>query len=296
MLNDAVGSKRQIVRYIKHHAELQPLSFTTQDWTWMGQICAVLRRFDEFTRIVSQSEPQVSLSLAIYYELGDLLQEVSDREGQFASCDQDIVDAVEAGMEKYKKYYKLMDESNTYYTATMLDPRFKAKWMKKHLDPEDANIIIQEVKRQLHIQYPKPIEPWVIESEDITNFTIRQQPLRSRMLRAIEEDEELMSDIDRYFNTDVVKMTSISSSLDTEVVNRTMSDFSWLCSWWKAHAFEFPRMAAAARDCLAIPAAEVSVERLFSGGRDMLGLRRHSMSAETMRVLVLLKDMYREKP
>ncbi|KAK9364575.1 hypothetical protein V1509DRAFT_678595, partial [Lipomyces kononenkoae] len=31
----------------------------------------------------------------------------------------------------------------------------------------------------------------------------------------------------------------------------------------------------AARDYLAIPASEVAVERLFSGGRDLLGLRRH---------------------
>ncbi len=49
-------------------------------------------------------------------------------------------------------------------------------------------------------------------------------------------------------------------------------------------------MAKAARDYLAIPASEVSVERLFSSGRDMIGLRRFSLSSETMRQLVLLRD------
>ena len=88
------------------------------------------------------------------------------------------------------------------------------------------------------------------------------------------------SDIDRYFNTELVPMTE-------------ESDSNWLFSWWKAHAGEYPRMAAAARDYLAIPAAEVSVERLFSSGRDLLGLRRQSMSSETMRLLMLLKDMYK---
>jgi hypothetical protein len=52
-------------------------------------------------------------------------------------------------------------------------------------------------------------------------------------------------------------------------------------------------MAAAARDYLAIPASEVAVERLFSAGRDLLGVRRHSMKANTMRMLMLIGDAYK---
>ncbi len=51
-------------------------------------------------------------------------------------------------------------------------------------------------------------------------------------------------------------------------------------------------MSAAARDCLAVSGSEVAVEKAFSEGRNVLGLRRHSMSAETMRILILSKDMY----
>ncbi|KAF1813794.1 hypothetical protein P152DRAFT_373086, partial [Eremomyces bilateralis CBS 781.70] len=50
----------------------------------------------------------------------------------------------------------------------------------------------------------------------------------------------------------------------------------------KANAPDFPCMAQAARDCLSVPSIEVGVERPFSGARDVLGLRRHSMNAETM--------------
>lgn len=52
-------------------------------------------------------------------------------------------------------------------------------------------------------------------------------------------------------------------------------------------------MGAAARDYLAIPASEVSVERLFDTGRDVLGVRRFSMKGETLRILMLLDDMYK---
>ena len=52
-------------------------------------------------------------------------------------------------------------------------------------------------------------------------------------------------------------------------------------------------MAAAARDYLAIPASEVSVERLFNAGRDMIGLRRFCLHATTLRQLSILRHSIR---
>jgi hypothetical protein len=49
-------------------------------------------------------------------------------------------------------------------------------------------------------------------------------------------------------------------------------------------------MAQAARDYLAIPSSEADIKRLFSLGRDILGIQRFSMGMDTMRTLVLLKD------
>jgi len=48
-----------------------------------------------------------------------------------------------------------------------------------------------------------------------------------------------------------------------------------------------------ARDYLAIPGASVSVERIFNGGRDVLGIRRWSLGAGTFRVLMLLKFFFK---
>jgi hypothetical protein len=41
---------------------------------------------------------------------------------------------------------------------------------------------------------------------------------------------------------------------------------------WKMDKGEYPRMAAAARDYLAIPASEVAVERVFSTAREFNSL------------------------
>jgi hypothetical protein len=54
-------------------------------------------------------------------------------------------------------------------------------------------------------------------------------------------------------------------------------------------------MATIAQDFLGIPRAEVDVKRLFNIGREILGLRRYSMTGETMRALILLRDYLRRK-
>jgi hypothetical protein len=58
---------------------------------------------------------------------------------------------------------------------------------------------------------------------------------------------------------------------------------------------ELPLMAIAAWDILAIPGSEVDYKRLFCGGKDQLGVRRHATSVETMRWTTLLKSYFERK-
>ena len=53
---------------------------------------------------------------------------------------------------------------------------------------------------------------------------------------------------------------------------------------------EYPCIAQAARNYLAIPALEVDIKRLFSLGQDILGIRKFSISIDTLRTLILLRD------
>ena len=48
-------------------------------------------------------------------------------------------------------------------------------------------------------------------------------------------------------------------------------------------------MAKIARRFLSVPASEVGVERLFSRGRDLLGLRRYALQPATIKMLTVLK-------
>jgi hypothetical protein len=105
-----------------------------------------------------------------------------------------------------------------------------------------------------------------------------------RTLCKVQPSKEApLSDIDKYLDSPPVNWSHhMISDADAE----------WVLKWWKANAFNFPLMAKAARDYLSIPSAEVGIEREFSNARDVLGLRRHCLNAETMRWLMLLRGQY----
>jgi hypothetical protein len=81
-------------------------------------------------------------------------------------------------------------------------------------------------------------------------------------------------------------------SLDWDETDVSNYDPDWVLKWWKANAFQFPLMAMAVRDLLSVPGSEVDVERLFCGGRDLLGIPRFGLKGETMRILTLLKAYF----
>ena len=98
-----------------------------------------------------------------------------------------------------------------------------------------------------------------------------RQKLEAKLLAKIQRSTLLESDIDRYFNDPLA-----------QIPEDVADDPNWLFDWWRRHKDEYPRMAAATQDYLAIPASEVSCERLFSAGRDIIGLRRFSLYSNTM--------------
>ena len=91
-------------------------------------------------------------------------------------------------------------------------------------------------------------------------------------------------DIDRYFCTETI------------VYDEKYGGPFDLLGWWRENRFKYPTMARVARDYLAIPATSTSCERLFSGLRDTLGIRRHCLNADSMSALQFLKSFITEGP
>jgi len=276
MIEDAFAFQSEIAQYTNEN-DLTEFILNTNDWVHLTNIKNVLEKFDKMTKFLSTHSPHMVNSLGIYYTLHDFLSDITERKHSFKNVTQDIVDAVQSGFEKYKKYYDLMDASDVYYVAATLDPRTKAVWLQKHLDKESYRLILDTVESKIKNEYDcsndnEIEEPRSASSSD-TDFT-------KIMLKSMVSETKTC-DVESYYNSPVVNARVKGD------------DFEWVLAWWKENQCTYPRMAKVAREYLAIPASSVSIERLFNMGRDVIGIRRHSMSSNTFRMLLLLQDHYR---
>lgn len=173
-----------------------------------------------------------------------------------------------------------MHKNDIYWIAAVLDLRIKTRWIKKNI--ADATGIISKIK-----QFMKEMYLSTTEATEEVNSPSRDKKkgLEWEFLDEYATIDDT-DDIDRWFDTLIVLY---KPTKDESFAN-------WLLKWWAVHKDEYFRMAAIARDYIAIPGAEVDVERLFNFGRDILGVRRWGILIDTFRALIIAKDgLRREK-
>jgi hypothetical protein len=276
MIEDAFDCRAALNDTCDDHSELADLKLTAEHWNQLEDIRTMLKPFWEYTEYVSREQPSIQLTGQMYVQLESILKQISRREGPFSHFDNDIITAVNVGKEKFMKYKQLMEGNDIYYLATILDPRIKTQWIKDHID--NADEVIQRIRTFLKATYPPEPELPANEQNDI------YKSLEYRFMLPYQAESTVEDfDIDSYLNTPRIKYKNKPQDDQTK----------WLLSWWNANKMEFPCMAQAARDYLCVPASEVDIERLFNVGRDILGIRRFSMSGETLRTMILLKDALR---
>jgi len=277
MLEDALALRRTVDLYVHQQQELRHLALDRPGWKHIEDIVKVLNRFKTFTDVVSQADPQLTVVIAIYYDLQDLLQEASDREEMFANISPAIQKAAKVAMEKHNKYYQIAAAHELYYVAGVLDPRVKSRFLQGELG-ECYPDALEKIRAFVQSRYTSTLSQTVATTEPLTGLSFAQK-LALRYPSSAPSTSAI-SDLDRYINSEPVPDTKSGDQ----------SDSAWICNWWAANTINYPTMAKVARDLLAIPASSVAVERLFSNARDMLGVRRSSLSADSMRWCMLLKD------
>ncbi|KAJ5544026.1 hypothetical protein N7494_005305 [Penicillium frequentans] len=279
MIQDALRLQTELGQFVRIHPEVQALQLTDSDWSTLQQVAKILKPFWDHTNSVSKTCPTIVESLPIYWSLDDLLNDVQNAEGDFEDVSIEIRNAVERGIQKMNKFARKMDDNLLYYVASVLDPRIKSSLIVSQMSEQDSALIVSQVREFLKKEYPQ--EPFVSREANHTRPPGMSETMWRTLCKVQPSKEASLSDVDEY--------------LDSPPVNWSHhmigdADAEWVLKWWKANAFNFPLMAKAARDYLSIPSAEVGVEREFSNARNILGLRRHRLNAETMRWLMLLRE------
>ncbi|KAL0492053.1 hypothetical protein AKO1_000925 [Acrasis kona] len=143
---------------------LDVFEMSQDEWSYLRQIKQVFEKFDEFTCIVSKNDPQITMSLPIYYALCDHLSDIKDQEKEYKDFDHRIISAVKVGYSHFEKYYDGMDANDTYFIAASLDPRFKMSLIEQVCHEDDVNDIKSHLKNKLKKMYPQ-------ESDQAVNTT-----------------------------------------------------------------------------------------------------------------------------
>jgi len=281
MMIEARKAKKEIRRFGELHPECASLVPTAEEWIVCEQVERCMEPFYNHTLTVSNQVPNLNQYLGIMWGIEDLLDDVSSGGTNYGDIEPGLRAAFEAGKQALRKWKDEMEKNEIYFAAHMLDPRIKFRLILEQYG-DGADAIIDDVKAWCKKHYPpttRPIEPQV-NQEKPDRVSIHEWALLQRVREAdavAAPQIEFGDSWDRYFTEERVR-------------SYECDDPDWNLQWWKANEFNYPDPARAARDLLAIPSAEVDVERLFSEGRDTIGVRRMAMDADTMRIVRLMKS------
>lgn len=143
--------------------------------------------------------------------------------GSFADLDDDITNAFYKGLAKYEKYYTIIDNTDAYYTALLLNPKVKGDILLYELSDRNAGQqIIDSIREDIYQQYRcKSVDKNLSSStyQSPTSLDNRDDP-EARMLRRLTliARKPAGSDIDEYFAIPRIHLN-------------TSGDEDWLAKW-----------------------------------------------------------------
>ncbi|QRV98020.1 AC transposase [Ceratobasidium sp. AG-Ba] len=273
----------ETINYLTGHAKVavyRPYALSFDEWA------AVALFFRSASTIVAAEKyPTLSFSLRVYFLLISYVLDL-EKSPELKRFPQ-LSAGVSACKDKLLEYFdKSTYDSEYYYFATILDPRFKDSLFKSHkgltgkLFSRDwingcAESLV-ETFNEFYRPHEAKIEPLnsAIGSsqpedtglDEFTRAWKAQLSFTPRSRRPNAKAGSIASEISQYLDEDTTTLSPLV--------------------WWRINAERFPRLAAMARDFLCIPGTSVAVERVFNVGRDVISLRRASLNAETIRMLM----------
>lgn len=193
--------------------------------------------------------------------------------------------ALTSAHRKLSDYYFKVDKSPFYVWASILDPHIL--YYGLHSDCEDditTQMHIEKQKNNLHALYKKEYATAVAQIVP-SSFPTDAGPLENTGQSPTKFN----------FTARYKKRSNTSIDEFEQYLKLPQEDFD-TCDpilWWAGRRAQFPNLSRLARDILSIPGPTVAVERIFSGGRDTVSMRRASLKPETIRTLMLVKAKLR---
>ncbi|KAF5319077.1 hypothetical protein D9758_018663 [Tetrapyrgos nigripes] len=298
MLRRALQFHTAIDSYVAKDKELRKFELSESDWSSLKLVSEWLKAFRSATTEMSSTKRlMLSKTLAMFRGLQEKVRGIIAEllHGADPTLRRGLIDA----HIKLSDYYYKFDESRYYTWAALLDPRISYEALVKDYRREpDLLDDIRTAKNNLATHFEENYAS--LESDNPTNenntppVIIDGSPQKINFLERYSSYSAAQTlpkdELDEYF-----RFTSHPSKMTVDPLE-----------WWHARHDQFPNLYRLACDVLCIPGkfssiiawyilisfylgSAVAVERVFSGGRDTISLRRSSLKADTIQALMVVK-------
>ncbi|GLB39419.1 hypothetical protein LshimejAT787_0605810 [Lyophyllum shimeji] len=280
---------------VSKHIPWSAFKLQESDWTRVidaKEILADSNRIQQY--FSSESEPTLWRVLPALEELQTHWEEKKD-DPHYAL----YASALDAGLQKLKKYYLLLDTKPVFVLALALHPYYKLAYIehawggeneqqdaiaKGDLDAknwqDEAQQIVENTMRRYWSTRPRAPQPepqpstssTTAKSKKVSDFDLHRKTLLAR-----EDQEGYQAELRRYLNDVPAEVTK-----DTDVV-----------VWWQDNHQKYPTLGRMALDILPAQASSIPCERLFSGSKQTADARRTKLGAKVFEELQIMKYAWR---
>ncbi|KAI3603582.1 transposase-like protein [Moniliophthora roreri] len=283
MLRRALDFIDVIESFVAKTKDLRPFELSSLDWEAIRLVTGWLKSFRSTTTQMSATKTAtISFTHAIFRSLqADVCDALKSLPPHHATLRSTLLKA----HRKLSDYYYRFDSSPLYLWASLLDPRIMYSGLMQDVThDEDLKKEVKNAKESLKFYYNMHYATRMKSTAPPTPATPKRTSIST-----LDSSPQKVDFTSRY-ESDIVEVNELEDYFKLPRDSFAKCD---PIQWWTARKARYPTLSKCALTLLAIPGSAVAVERVFSGGRDTVGIRRSSLKPETIRTLMLLKHHLR---
>lgn len=170
---------------------------------------------------------------------------------------------------KLKKYAKLLKECPVYWSAQILHPSFRDKWIQHNLGEKEAKEVLASCHKLYEDEYFEEATP---QPTGLSAGSVVSDFINAPWLQQAQP----------------VELEAIRNELEEYLKEWPVACHDPI-AFWAGSEQRFPRLARMAYDVLSAPTSSAECERIFSLAKLIVSSQRHKLSAEMINVLQCLK-------
>lgn len=280
MLERLIEQKNAINLYSIEHGGIETLN--NAEWELATNIINVLKNFYEATLDVSSDDACVSLIIPLIFMLnGKLQSKDNDVNDKNENDNNSILKMKQKLLESLNKRFAYIKNSTLLLTATLLDPRFKTKYLtsdeieigKKEITnflfKEENSSISQQVLQDdtSHVYVEKSLAARNVSKESLWEFHDNSPP---------KTKENVLSE----------RETSLQETFEFFLREPRLQRNANIYAYW--HSSPYKELQKAANKYLSAPPTSVASEQLFSSAGQIYTDRRNNLLGKNTEKLLFL--------